>query len=509
MLQKELDEAKKEGFVSKIPIETKGKDEKKKLLAVVGILTGFGRRHNRDAIRKAWMPTGTTLKKLEVEKGIVIRFVIGRSSNHGNNSDSDISNENKRTNDFLILNDHVEALEAQPVKTKLFFIDALQHWDAEFYVKVNDDIYLNIDALGAILSNHVNTPRAYIGCMKSGGVFSNPNDRWYEPEWWKFGDKKAYYRHASGEIFAVSRALAQFISINKSILRAYAHDDVSVGSWFIGLDVKHIDDGKFCCPSWSSGCSSNSSLLMHGSVLANSKPPAAVRAGIPICFPQFGNRGSLEQHGFARNKIWEIDRNPPPLHHNDCDGKAFIDLLLKPSEEDMRVWPNRFEFRLRVLLTSDGTLKLISRVRNIGFKAFSFSIAYHTYFLVSDISEVRVEGLETLDYLDNLHHKQRFTEQGDALTFETEVDRVYISSPHMIGVFDHEKKRTFLIRKEGLPDAVVWNPWEKKAKAITDMADEEYRQTICVDGAAVERPITLKPGEEWTGRLELSALPSL
>lgn len=82
---------------------------------------------------------------------------------------------------------------------------------------------------------------------------------------------------------------------------------------------------------------------------------------------------------------------------------------------------NSFEFRLRVLLTCDGALKLISRVRNIGCKGFSFSIAYHTYFLVSDISEVRVEGLETLDYLDNLHHKERFTEQGDALTFETEV----------------------------------------------------------------------------------------
>ncbi|KAI7743084.1 hypothetical protein M8C21_013578, partial [Ambrosia artemisiifolia] len=273
MLQKELDEAKKEGFVPKNRLETKGNDEKKKkVLAVVGILTGFGRRHNRDAIRKAWMPTGripfpferrgefdrpkptktakssnrlppwlrfagsylyylsyqlhissfvhlyhlyiemkqlwcnrysyipfiiyletlhagTTLKKLEDEKGIIIRFVIGRSSNLGNNSDSDISNENKKTNDFLILNDHVEAAE-QPIKTKMFFINALQHWDAEFYVKVNDDIYLNIDALGAILSNHVNTPRAYIGCMKSGDVFSKQSDRWYEPEWWKFGDKK-------------------------------------------------------------------------------------------------------------------------------------------------------------------------------------------------------------------------------------------------------------------------------------------------------------------------------
>lgn len=41
-------------------------------------------------------------------------------------------------------------------------------------------------------------------------------------------------------------------------------------------------------------------------------------------------------------------------------------------------------------------------------------------------SEVRVEGLETLDYLDNLHEKERFTEQGDALTFESEVRQLLI-----------------------------------------------------------------------------------
>ena len=36
-------------------------------------------------------------------------------------------------------------------------------------------------------------------------------------------------------------------------------------------------------------------------------------------------------------------------------------------------------------------------------------------------SEVRVEGLETLDYFDNLKSRERFTEQGDAITFESEV----------------------------------------------------------------------------------------
>lgn len=37
-------------------------------------------------------------------------------------------------------------------------------------------------------------------------------------------------------------------------------------------------------------------------------------------------------------------------------------------------------------------------------------------------SEVRLEGLETLDYRDNLCPEELFTEQGDAITFETEVN---------------------------------------------------------------------------------------
>lgn len=55
---------------------------------------------------------------------------------------------------------------------------------------------------------------------------------------------------------------------------------------------------------------------------------------------------------------------------------------------------------------------------------------------------------------------------------------------------------------------VVWNPWEKKARALTDLGDEEYKHMLCVDGAAIEKPITLKPGEEWTGKLILSLVLS-
>lgn len=59
-------------------------------------------------------------------------------------------------------------------------------------------------------------------------------------------------------------------------------------------------------------------------------------------FLQFGNRGSLEQHGFARNKMWVIDESPPSLPNTDSNGKAYVDLLLKPSEEDLKIWPHRY-----------------------------------------------------------------------------------------------------------------------------------------------------------------------
>ncbi|KAJ0965624.1 hypothetical protein J5N97_026762 [Dioscorea zingiberensis] len=237
--------------------------------------------------------------------------------------------------------------------------------------------------------------------------------------------------------------------------------------------------------------------LLFVSSKAVFKPPKAIRGGIPICFPQFGTHGGLEQHGFARNKIWSIDPDPPPF----------------PPNSTYRTCVS--EFRLRVALGPGGDLMLTSRIRNTNTdgKPFSFTFAYHTYFCVTDISEVRIEGLETLDYLDNLFGKERFTEQGDAITFESELTMgnghsyvyswwIRFISPAKIAIIDHERKRTFVLQKDGLPDAVVWNPWDKKAKAMVDFGDDEYKHMLCVEAAAIEKPITLKPGEEWKGRLK-------
>ncbi|XP_047264589.1 hydroxyproline O-galactosyltransferase HPGT1-like isoform X3 [Capsicum annuum] len=277
-LEMELAAARQEGFVSKQSSDMKKTPEKGPVI-VIGIFTSFGRKNDRDAIRKAWMSTGAALKRMEEEKGIVPRFVIGRryfliviasfivsiyslvsytctsicSANRGDSLDRSIDSENSQTNDFFILENHVEAPEELPKKTKLFFAHAADSWTADYYAKVNDNVFVNLDSLRNALASYVSVPRAYIGCMKSGEVFSEQGHKWYEPDWWKFGDGKTYFRHASTELFVISQALARYISINRALLRTYAHDDVSVGSWFIGADVKYIDDRKFCCSSWSTG----------------------------------------------------------------------------------------------------------------------------------------------------------------------------------------------------------------------------------------------------------------
>ena len=59
-LEMELSAAKHDGFVGKYTSETNGTHSRKKPLIVIGIMTSFGRKNYRDAVRKSWLPTGTT-----------------------------------------------------------------------------------------------------------------------------------------------------------------------------------------------------------------------------------------------------------------------------------------------------------------------------------------------------------------------------------------------------------------------------------------------------------------
>ncbi|KAK9691686.1 hypothetical protein RND81_09G212200 [Saponaria officinalis] len=221
--------------------------KREKVLMVVGINTAFTSRTRRDSLRQTWMPTGEDLIKVEKEKGIIIRFVIGHTATNNSVLDKAIDAEDAEHKDFLRL-DHVEGYLKLSTKTKTFFSTAFAKWDADFYVKVDDDVHLNLGVLSTTLARHKLKPRVYIGCMKSGPVLFQKGVKYHEPEHWKFGEiGNKYFRHATGQIYAISRDLAEYISVNRDILHKYANEDVSLGAWLIGLEVEHVDDRSMCC----------------------------------------------------------------------------------------------------------------------------------------------------------------------------------------------------------------------------------------------------------------------
>ncbi|EPS71851.1 hypothetical protein M569_02909, partial [Genlisea aurea] len=229
-----------------------------RVFVVIGINTGFSSRRRRNSLRETWMLKGETLKRAEEEKGVIVRFVIGRSGRSYGVLDKEIDEEEDRYGDFLRLNNHVERYRRLSDKTRLYFSTAVALWDAEFYVKVDDDVHVNLAALLTNLLSHRSKSRLYIGCMKSGPVLHQKREKYYEPEYLKFGDEgNKYFRHATGQIYAISTDLATYISNNYGILHLFANEDVSLGSWLIGLEIEHIDEPSMCCETLSD-CKSKS-----------------------------------------------------------------------------------------------------------------------------------------------------------------------------------------------------------------------------------------------------------
>jgi len=217
------------------------------------------------------------------------------------------------------------------------------------------------------------------------------------------------------------------------------------------------------------------------------KPPKAIRGGVPVCWPQFSDFGTLGQHGFARNTVrsltvfcrwaasltsrlspcrvqaWALLASGGASPHG-----AFVELGLSDSDETRASWPHSFALRLRLSLSDAGALRMDFDVDNTGAEALSFTFALHTYFRVRDAKQARVLGLSGTSYLDSLQARTRCTEAADAVVFDKEVDRIYLAVPDRLQLVDAAAARSFALETRGLPDAVVWNPWIAKAAAMAD-----------------------------------------
>ncbi len=236
----------------------------------------------------------------------------------------------------------------------------------------------------------------------------------------------------------------------------------------------------------------------------------AIRGGIPLVFPQFGP-GKLKQHGFARTQLWEH----VSTDHDLASGDVHAVFKLTSNDATRAEWPHDFELTYAVTL---GMTNLITQLTcvNTGETDFDFTALLHTYFHVEDIAKATVSGLGKVAYLDNTDEKKQKMQVSPVLTFEGEVDRIFLRDvkdestgtarmryDDLISIGDGGNADV-VVKAVNFKDLVVWNPGASKSASMPDMEEEGYKRFVCVEVGSVAKPVSLKPKASWSAGQNLT-----
>lgn len=203
----------------------------------------------------------------------------------------------------------------------------------------------------------------------------------------------------------------------------------------------------------------------------------AIKGGAPVCWPWFGadpEGKGRPGHGFVRNRGWNMVATEAL-----ANGDIKITVGLDDTPETQAIWPHAFSLRQEIVIGDTLNLSLITR--NTGTEKFNITQAFHTYFKVGDITRAKVTGLAGCDYLDKAGGGNTQKHQTGDVTIDTEVDRIYLNVGNTLTIDDAALNRRIQITSQGSKTAVVWNPWEKIARDMADLEDDDYKRLLCVE----------------------------
>ena len=167
--------------------------------------------------------------------------------------------------------------------------------------------------------------------------------------------------------------------------------------------LRQIHDFGACLLSYKTGGGRECIFLSRDAKLDGSK---AVRGGIPLVFPQFGQQDkSMPQHGFLRTNFWKADESS--AYDNEESAGITFTLDLKDVKDSRGgQWCENTEYDCSCSYHVKITGKTISsriEIKNTGDKKFPFQTLLHTYYLVDgkaalDGSNCYVKGLEGMSH---------------------------------------------------------------------------------------------------------------
>ncbi|MGK2348086.1 D-hexose-6-phosphate mutarotase [Actinomyces sp. W5033] len=208
-----------------------------------------------------------------------------------------------------------------------------------------------------------------------------------------------------------------------------------------------------------------------------------IRGGVPLCAPWFAtgpHEDKQPKHGTVRVARWRLRSVT-----SRCDGGVNALLGL---EADGLSW--LYEVGV------GEELALSLSVRNLDGVPRTVEMALHTYLSVGDVTAVTIDGLEERAFWTRAEGAgQRLP---GAVVLRGLTDRVYDvpATDHTITVNDPAKGRRVRVTGQGTPNAVVWNPGSEDARAMADLADDEWPTFVCVENAVVrDNEVVLAPGQ--------------
>jgi glucose-6-phosphate 1-epimerase len=198
----------------------------------------------------------------------------------------------------------------------------------------------------------------------------------------------------------------------------------------------------------------------------------AIRGGVPICWPWFGDHQSnthVASHGYVRTQIWQI------LSSKETDTGTTI--TLKPHTSTGDGFEGDPQLTLAVHVGEQLTIQL--HTTNLGDTPLTYHCALHSYFAISDIKQCELLGLSK-QYSDKTRGFQMF-DTPQPYQFSEETDRVHQEQPKALTIADG-KNKTY-VSSTGHDSIVVWNPWQEKSISMGDMANDGYLTMLCVETA--------------------------
>lgn len=238
---------------------------------------------------------------------------------------------------------------------------------------------------------------------------------------------------------------------------------------------------------------------------ASEPAPKPLRGGIPICWPQFANRGPGSKHGFARTSgNWKV------LTVTSDGPNPTVTFELTDDESTPAVFPHKFRCLYHVTLPADKTLSCALQVINTGDTPMEFTVALHTYFAASSVKNVGIVGLQGVTYEDSAADpdptsgkKPLVVEAAETVGLSGEVDRIYYNSPNKLLLQDGDSSLAIL--SQGFTDTVVWNIGEEKAHGLKDLGEGEWDKYVCIESAVIGKPVKLEPMRSWLAGVSYTA----